>query len=128
MIAEVSGADLYLFIRTDKEIYGLVPQNMRHPATRGCENYPIEKCTLSSKLTSRKRNDLTAIVTLGFVDKTRSKDGVDVLFSPQDELDWSRIKNIDVLVAYSLYNELSISGLIVAPYFGDNRIRIKFGC
>lgn len=127
MRTELSSTDIYLFIETSRELYQLVPQNMRPPATLGTDNLPDEKIDLCSGLCSRVRDDLSAKVTFSFVDKTKNSWGIDTKFSPQNESNWARIREISVCAEYSLYDQLAIWGEVVVPYSGDHRIRIKFG-
>ena len=128
MKTELSGSDLHLLIETGREIYQLVPKDMRPIFnTSGTENLPNEKSAIISELSSRTRKDLSARVTLSFVDETKDRGGIDVEFSPQNEFDWSKIREISVKVAYRLYRQLAIVCPVIAYYSGDDRVRIKFG-
>ena len=127
MRAELANADLHLILETNRELYQLVPYHLRPPTTTGTEGLHVDRSTLSSRLSSLTDGCLSADVTLDFAHDTRSKDGIDVEFSPPHESDWSRIKKIHVRAAYHLYDQLATNGQIVALYLGDHRVRIKFG-
>jgi len=127
MRTEIAASTLHLRIETSKELYQLVPEHMRMPITKGTSNLPPEKKSLSSKLHMCGEGELPGNATLSFVPDTRNIDGIDVKFFPKGELSWSKLKTISVEVAYRLYEQLAIQGLIAACYAGDSEVRIKFG-
>lgn len=130
MRAEVFGADLYLNTELDDDIDLLVPPYKRFNIFEPLgEKNKSPKKTLSAKLFSNGEN-LETNVILAFVPKTKSDNGVDVKFTPKNEFNWSKIKEIKVNVAYRLHNPLYFGGNnngnpIVVNYNGNNMIRIK---
>ena len=127
MRAEVAALDLRYIIETSRELYSLVPENMRPPITGGTEDLPADKQSLTSRLCIAGDVELVAEATLSFVPQTLNGEGIDVEFKPAGMHDLHRLRAVNAKVAYCLYNQLAIEGHIAICYSGHNRIDIKFG-
>ena len=126
MRAEVTGTNLRYILESSRELCSLVPEDMRFLAV-GTEGLPEDKETLTSRLCVAGGVELAADATLSFVPQTLNGKGIDIEFKPAGAHSFHRLEEVNVKVAYRLYDQLAIQGYIATCYSGDNRIDIKFG-
>lgn len=126
MKTEVVGFNLCFILKNDRELYSLVPENMRPPMTIGTKGLPVDKQSLTSRLCTASGVELATKTTLKFVPETLNGGGIDIEFKPAGEHDWYKIKAINISAAYRLFDQLASNRHVVARYAGDFRIDIKF--
>ena len=127
MRAEVAGANLRYIIENGRELHSLVPETMRPPITMGTKDLPSDKESLTSRLCIAGGAELVAEATLSFVPQTLNGKGIDIEFKPAGMHNLYRLEEVNVKVAYRLFEQLSTDGHIAVCYRGDNRIDIRFG-